>query len=402
MFRRACLSLGFAIFVAIESTWAAPQYRGELIFDPPGEHCHGSSIVELPNGDLLTAWFQGSGERRGDNARINGARLKKGSTEWSPVFLMADSYNLPDCNPVLYLDSQGTLWQFWIRVIANRWEDCMLMYRRSTDHEGGGAPNWDWQGVITLIPGEEFPDIVEQKLREARVDARMWGEYAPPYSRLIAEAARDKRKRQTGWMTRIHPIELESGRMVLPLYHDGFNISITAISDDHGATWRSGGPMVGSGPIQPTVVQKKDGSLVAFFRDAGNAPKRILRAESTDESETWTITRDIELPNPGSSLEVIALENGMWAMIHNDKESYPGDNGRNTLSLSLSDDEGETWKWTRNLDFAEPRQGQFSYPSLMQSKDGMLHATYTYNKGPIGRTIKHATFNTDWVMEGDL
>ena len=36
----------------------------ELIFPYQSEHVHGSSIVLLPNGDMLAAWFQGSGHSR--------------------------------------------------------------------------------------------------------------------------------------------------------------------------------------------------------------------------------------------------------------------------------------------------------------------------------------------------
>jgi predicted neuraminidase len=378
------------------SSWAEPKLDGALIFPVQTEHCHGSSIVELPNGDLLAAWFQGSGERSANDVRINGARLNAGATEWSPVFLMADTPNLPDCNPVLYLDSRDTLWLFWIRVVANRWEDSILMYRRTTDYSGDGAPDWAWQDVITLLPGEAFVETLEAKLREARVDRGMWGEYAVPYSRMLVEAARDKRKRQTGWMTRIHPIELASGRMMLPVYSDGFNISMTAISDDGGSIWRAGGPMVGAGPIQPTLAQRADGTIVAYCRDSGSAPGRVQRAESKDGGETWSITKDTEFPNPSSSLEVIVLNDGAWAMIYNDTVD-----GRHSLAVSMSDDEGNSWKWTRHLERSDRGVGSFAYPSFIQAADGSLHATYTYKDGPGGKAIKHSSFNTEWIKADD-
>ena len=81
----------------------------ELIFAPQHKHTHGSSIVALPNGDLIVAWFQGSGERKSDDVRIMGARLGKGEKEWSKPFLMADTPGLPDCNPVLFLNNKIVL-----------------------------------------------------------------------------------------------------------------------------------------------------------------------------------------------------------------------------------------------------------------------------------------------------
>ena len=49
------------------------------IFPLQSRHVHSSSIVELPNGDLLSCWFQGSGERKANDVKIMGSRLKKGT-----------------------------------------------------------------------------------------------------------------------------------------------------------------------------------------------------------------------------------------------------------------------------------------------------------------------------------
>ena len=73
----------------------------EFIFPFQEQHVHSSSIVELPNGDILACWFQGSGERTANDVLINGSRLKKGETKWSEPFLMADTPGQPDCNPLL-------------------------------------------------------------------------------------------------------------------------------------------------------------------------------------------------------------------------------------------------------------------------------------------------------------
>lgn len=81
----------------------------QFIFTPQLEHAHGSSVVALPNGDLLACWFQGSGERTADDVRIMGARLEKGKTSWGVPFLMADTPGLPDCNPVLFLNRSEKL-----------------------------------------------------------------------------------------------------------------------------------------------------------------------------------------------------------------------------------------------------------------------------------------------------
>ncbi|MCF7975149.1 MAG: exo-alpha-sialidase [Phycisphaerae bacterium] len=365
------------------------------IFALQEKHVHSSSIVECPNGDFLVCWFYGSGERTANDVLIQGARLKKGSKTWSPVFLMADTPDVPDCNPVLFIDHQARLWLFWIVVRANRWEQSILKYRIATDYQGTGSPTWDWQDMILLQPGDIFATTIESVFKTLTPQTQMWAEYAPRYATMIIEAARDKAKRQTGWMTRTHPIVLPTGRILLPLYSDGYNVSLVAISDDQGAHWRASQPIVGWGPIQPSMVRKQDGTLAAFMRDSGNAPNRVLISSSTDEGGSWSPAVDTDIPNPGSSLEVIALQDGRWVMVYNDTEA-----GRRSLAAALSDDEGKTWKWKRLIGQSEDGRASFAYPSVIQARDGTLHLTYSY-KVETQATIRYCRFRADWIAHMD-
>lgn len=377
------------IILMSSSATAAPVHEEELIFPKQGKHVHGSSVVECPNGDLLACWFYGSGERSANDVLIQGARLKKGAADWSPVFVMADTEGLPDCNPVLFIDGQDRLWLFWIAVVANRWEHSLLKYRRAEDYLGEGPPKWSWQDVIILKPGDDFAEAVERGFNEMDIEEGCWGEYAPPYTRMVVEAARDPFKRQKGWMTRIHPITLPTGRILLPLYSDGFNLALVALSDDNGQTWRASLPIVGLGPIQPTLVRKRDGTLAAYMRDSGDPPQRVQMSTSGDDGKTWSVAVDTEIPNPSSSLEAVALQDGAWVMVYNDTEE-----GRRSLAVSLSQDEGKTWRWTRHLERGE---GSYAYPSMIQAKDGLIHVTYSFRDAE-GASIKHACFNRDWIQ----
>ena len=368
-----------------------PLVQQYSIFPFQDKHVHGSSIVELPNGDLLSCWFHGSGERKANDVRIKGSRLKKGSNEWGAVFDMADTPNLPDCNPVLWIDNNEKLWLFWIAVRANRWENSMLRYRTSTDYLNKETPAWNWQDNIILKPGERFSETIQLAFEE-HIDEPMWAEYAPPYSRLIIDAAKDPEKRQKGWMTRIHPISLESGRILLPLYSDGYNISIVAISDDNGNNWRASNPIVGLGPIQPSLVQKQNGHIVAYMRDSGVEPKRILKSISKDNGETWSFAKDTKIPNPSSSIEVLQLKNGNWVMACNDTES-----SRSQMAILLSFNEGKSWEVKKYIGKHEHNSGiTLAYPSLIQSSDELIHLTYSL-KDKEGKTIQHAIFNEDWI-----
>jgi len=376
------------------TSWGEPFYQAELMFPIQGKHVHSSSIVECPNGDLRSCWFYGSGERSANDVVVQGSRLAKGSDTWEDPYILADTPDLPDCNPVLFIDGKGRLRLVWIAVLGRGWQHSLLRTKFSEDYEKAGPPNWSWQDVIILKPGEEFAKTIEERFKEFDWD-RGWAEYALPYEEVIAEAAKDEIKRQTGWMTRINPTFLSSGRILLGLYSDGFNVSLCAISDDGGETWRASGPMVGMGPIQPTICQKKDGALVSWMRDSGDPPGRVLESISKDNGETWSAAVDTDILNPGSSLCSLVLDSGEWVLIHNDSEE-----SRNTLTCKMSDDEGETWKWERHLE-TDP-EGSYAYPNMIQTKDGLIHVSYSYrDPGKKGAAIKHAAFNKDWVKVGD-
>ncbi|GAJ02872.1 unnamed protein product, partial [marine sediment metagenome] len=202
----------------------------EFIFPLQSLHVHSSSIVELPDGGLLACWFEGSGERTANDFMIKGARLKKGESKWSETFVLTDTPGHPDCNPILFIDKNDRLHLLWIVVQANRWETSVLKSRVSSDYENSKVPRWEWQDVILLKPGEEFAETIKTRFRESNTPDLAWAEYAPLYERMIYDAAKDPKKRETGWMTRTHPIILPDGRILLPLYSDGFNLSIIAIN----------------------------------------------------------------------------------------------------------------------------------------------------------------------------
>jgi predicted glycoside hydrolase/deacetylase ChbG (UPF0249 family)/predicted neuraminidase len=355
----------------------------EFIFPFQNEHVHGSSIVVLPGGDLMACWFQGNGERSADDVRIMGARWKKGADKWSTPFLMADTHGIPDCNPVLFVNRKGKLFMFWIAVMANKWENSIIRYRTTTDFSGIAAPKWEWQDDILLKPDENFVREVEKKFKEMPENQAGWAAYAPLYDDMIKEACKDITKRSFGWMTRIHPITLENGRILLPLYSDGFNFSMVAISDDEGTTWRNSLPIVGRGPIQPALAVRKDGTIVAYMRDSGDSPARVHISTSTDKGESWTLSKKTDIPNE-ASVEICVLKDGKWVFFGNDITD-----GRYQLALYISDDEGATWKWKELVEYQADKKGSFSYPCLIQTSDGLLNISYSYSLGEGKKTIKH-------------
>jgi len=138
---------------------------------------------------------------------------------------------------------------------------------------------------------------------------------------------------------------------------------------------------------QPSVFERKDGTLVTYMRDASDN-HRIRKSESNDFGLNWSPVVNTEFPNPGSGVEVIRLASGNIILIYNDCENDP----RNTLDVALSENEGVTWKWKRNIKKVDG-SGRFDYPSIIQSRDGKIHATYSYNV----ETIKHVVFTEEWI-----
>lgn len=430
--RAIALTVGFLLIVP-GAFAQEPVFEADTVLPFQDEHVHGSTLAELPNGDLLVAWFQGSGERWADDVRIMGARKKSGGDAWSDAFVMADVDAFPDINPVLFVDTDDRLWLFWYTVIANQWETSLLKYRISEDYlDMEGAPSWDWQEDLLVKPGgktergiqpeDPFVASVSEQLEAygSTVDVEDEDRLARWMERTLAKAGGENMIksgrvynedgtyteaelgypyfRRMGWQTRAKPFVTEAGRILLPLYSDGFSFSLMAFTDDRGETWQFSTPLVGPGNIQPTIARTRSGDLVAYMRDNGPAPKRLHVSTSTDDGETWSIVQDSELPNPGSAADIVTLENGHWVLIYNDTER-----GRHSLAVSLSEDEGATWPWTKKVELDESEQPiTGAYPAIIQGSNGNLHATYSYqvpnNEGGAERkTVKYITFNEAWI-----
>lgn len=379
-----------------------PFYESELVFPLEHWHNHASCIVECPNGDLLACWFHGSGEKV-DDVIIEGARKVRGEKSWCPRFVMADTPGYPDHNPCMFIDPQQRLWLFWPTLVANQWGTAIMKYKVSEDYQRPDAPPaWSWLDIIHVTPTDFEAEIERASDRSrAKYAGKILEKIASEiYLQKVRGEARDRLKQRLGWMTRAHPTLLPSGKLIVPLYNDTFSVSIMAITSDWGKTWKTSRLLVGFGNIQPSVVRKNDGTLVAMMRENGPL-ERIRTSESRDEGTTWSPVGESDLPNPGSGLEVIRLRNGHWALIYNDTTE-----SRHSLALSISDDEGTSWKWKRHLELSPPGAGSYSYPSIVQAKDGVIHATYSYHLsheqvGDNRKAIKHAAFNETWVLAGD-
>jgi hypothetical protein len=319
---------------------------------------------------------------------------------------MADTPEFPDTNCCMIIDPQERLWLLWPAILANTWESALMKYKTSADYMmPEGPPKWDVMKNLHPKPGDDFAEKVKAKADAYVAAMDLPEEMAPMIQQWrdhIMPQAEDKLTRRIGWFTRAHPYILDDGRMLVGLYSDGFSFSLVAITDDWGDTWSFSDPIVGGGNIQPSFARKRDGTLVTFMRDNGPPPKRVMVSESKDRGETWSTVADHpELSNPGAGLELMNCANGDWVVLYNDTAR-----GRHSLAVSLSEDEGATWAWTRHVELTEAGKGAFHYPSIIEGSDGSLHCSYSYfakdpANGKEGKSIKYAAFNRAWIKEGD-
>jgi predicted neuraminidase len=399
--QRAAAMLLLAALSGSRPTAQTASYRERFIFTGDRGHVHASSVVETPSGSLLAVWyengppndayyFRGGDEDKSDDVRIAGARLRQGGTAWDAPFVISDTFGVSDNNPALGIDAQQRLWLVHatlLAVPARTWGSALLQYKVSTDYESGGPPRWDRSSILVPKP-EGLDEIIARAADDARRSSGRQRPQGVQRARDMLDRLDDPFARRLGWMPRVHPVPLRNGSFIVPLANENFNLAAMAITRDGGETWTFSRPVPGLGVTQPSIVQVRDGRLLAFFRDATSA-HRIHRSESADGGLTWSPVTATTLPNPGSGIEAVALASGDLALVYNDKESSP----RDRLAVSLSSDGGRTWGWTRHL---ENTPGQrFDYPSVVQGRDGLLHATYSYNL----KTIKHVTFNEAWIKE---
>jgi predicted neuraminidase len=386
-----------AVGLLAAASAAPPRFEVLFVLPPQDQHVHSSSIVELPGGDLFAVWYRGSGERRADDVLLEGARLLRGGAAWSAPFAVADSPGFPDCNPVAFLDVRGRLSVVWPAILDNRWESALLRYRTApVAGWTAGAPPWSDGGALLLRP--DSLKAKAEPFARAALATLPPGRDRDELARTV-ERLSDTLYNRLGWMPRTHALRLPRGRLLLPLYSDTYSVGLVAISDDDGATWRASDPIVSLGGVQPSLVRKRDGTILAWMRDNGPPPQRVIVASSRDDGVTWTEGEDSPIPNPGSSLEVVALRDGSWLMVLNDTES-----GRARLSAWVSEDEGRSWPRRRALEDAPG--GSYSYPSVLQAADGLVHVSYSHaDPAPAGgkrrEAIRHVAFDPDWLAVGE-
>jgi predicted neuraminidase len=152
------------------------------------------------------------------------------------------------------------------------------------------------------------------------------------------------------------------------------------ITPDGGRTWIKSNPINIKddffGVIQPSFFQTQD-EIKALMRSRSSG--YVYITTSTDQGTTWSEATPTDLPNPNAAVEALTLKDGSALLVFNDSKvnRYP-------LSIALSSDGGTSWKRTLTL---EDQEGEFSYPAAIQTSDGLVHITYTYNRVKIKHVV---------------
>ena len=145
----------------------------------------------------------------------------------------------------------------------------------------------------------------------------------------------------------------------------------------------------GSGNQHPALIAREDGALLALLRPSGGQGF-VFQSESRDDGHTWSAAEPTVLPSPFAALDAVKLSDGRVVIAWNRNPSE-----RNPLALAISEDNGHTWPYQRDIVTGD---GAFHYPALIQSRDGLLHLTFTNNRV----WIDHIALSPDWIVgKGD-
>lgn len=330
------LLLGSCKSALEKKTWKEGILVDQFVFDKaPYPSCHSITIVEAMNGDLVSAWFGGSHERHPDVC-IYSAIKPKGSDKWGEPIkvadgVMKDGTRFPTWNPVLYQIPNGDLMLFY--KIGPKPSEWWGVYRTSSD---GGKT---WSDKIDM-PSKDFLGPIKNK-----------------------------------------PVLLSNGTLLLPSSTEGNGWHLRMESTpDFGKTWVMGDTISRGkqkiNAIQPSILFHKDGRIQAIGRTKNRA---IFSTFSKDYGKTWSDVELIGLPNNNSGTDAVTLKNGKHLLVYN-HVLPPGTEAkgpRTPLNVSISDD-GIHWKAALVLE--DSKISQYSYPSMIQSKDGMVHIVYTWRR----------------------
>lgn len=313
--------------------------KSEFIYDSgPYPQIHATTIVETPTG-LVSAWFGGTHEKNPDVC-IWVSRLVDG--KWTESVetangVQADGTRHPTWNPVLFQPKDAPL---------------MLFYKVGPNPEQWwGELKTSEDGGKTWSAARKLPDGILGPIKNKPVQL--------PNGDILSPSSNETHEKPSKWAVHFER------------------------SSDLGKTWQKIGPVhdgVAIQAIQPSILFLGGDKLLALGRSRQD---RVFEVRSDDGGKTWGEMTLGTLPNNNSGTDAVTLASGMHLIVYNHIGGTPGKWGgkRTPLNVAASKD-GKHWEAALVL---ETDPGEYSYPAIIQTKDGLVHITYTWKR----QKVKH-------------
>ncbi len=355
----------------------------EFLFkDAPFKECHAATIAELPNGDLVSAYFAGTRERNPDVC-IYVSRKLKGSDSWTEPKIAADGvFDLTDTLCAVAglsgINEETTL--ATAGPIAENFKGNVENARRKAC----------WNPVLFQIPGSDEL-LLFYKIGSSVGDWTGWLSRSTDGGITWSE----REPLPNGFLGPIkNKPEYINGRIISPSSRElnGWR-ALIEYSDDNGKTWKTSGEIPSElmyttndtshlqpiNSIQPSILRLPDGRLQILCRTR-NA--KLATSFSDDNGETWSTMTLSNVPNNQSGTDAVTLKDGRHVLIYNNFETIQGTpkGPRTPLSIAISDD-GSDWKHIITLE--DSPINKYEYPSIIQGADGTIHAVYTWRRSRI-------------------
>ena len=318
---------------------------GELIYsleDKPTPQCHASTIAQTKTG-MVAAWFGGKHEKNSD---VGIWVSRHDGSSWSKAAKVAsgaegEEKEFACWNPVLFQAKEGPLLLFYkVGPSPSRWWGVMTSSR-----DGGKT----WENRHKLGKDDKIGHLL-----------------GPVKNK---------------------PIQLVDGSILCgsSSEHKGWRVHFE-LTKDLGKTWEVIGPINDGkefGAIQPSILTYPDGRMHIMCRSQQNV---ITQSWSEDGGKTWSKMSGTKLPNPSAGTDAVTLQDGRQLLVYNHTTRRGGfPSGRNMLNVAITKD-GKDWKPVLTL---ERKEGEHSYPAVIQARDGKVHITYTY----LRRSVKHVVLD---------
>jgi predicted neuraminidase len=324
-----------AVFLIAAANAQSPAMVEFIFESAPFPSVHASTLAETRDG-LVAAWFGGTREGASDVGIWVSRRV---NNKWTTPVEVAtgvqpDGTRHPTWNPVLFELRPGELTLFYkVGPNPRAWWG---MARTSTDN------GRTWSDARRLPDGFLGP-VKNKPVRLAD-------------GTIIAPSSTETPETPSTW--RVH---FERSR-------------------DGGATWDIVRPpsAADAAPIeaiQPSVLIHADGRLQAMGRTRSG---RLFETWSRDRGQTWSPLGLTTLPNPSAGTDAVTLKDGRHLLVYNHTPK-----GRTPLNVAVSRD-GATWERVLVL---EQDPGEYSYPAVIQTSDGLVHVTYTWRRERIRHVV---------------